>query len=237
MPGLSALGDVPAADLAALALILALWLGLGWLVEHPPRARPSVTVLMEAYRHEWMRMFVTRQPRLFDVSLIGSLRQGTTFFASASMIAIGGGAALIGNTATMQALAADLPLDAGRIDLALKLLLPEVFLANALLKFIWAHRLFGYAAILMAAVPNDPADPAAYPRAAQAAEINGTAAKSYNRGLRSIYYALAALAWIFGPGALAVASVTAAGVLLRREFWSHSREVILAGGPSRPGSA
>jgi uncharacterized membrane protein len=30
------------------------------------------------------------------------------------------------------------------------------FLANALLKFIWAHRLFGYCSILMAAVPNDP---------------------------------------------------------------------------------
>jgi uncharacterized membrane protein len=228
MSALAALSGLPLADLAALVAILVAWALTGQLSEHPPKSRASVTVLMESYRHEWMRQFVTRQPRLFDVSLIGSLRQGTTFFASASMIAIGGGAALIGNTATMQELAADLPLDAEGIDLALKILLPVAFMANALLKFIWAHRLFGYCAILMAAVPNDPADPQAYPRAEQAAKINGTAAKSYNRGLRSIYFALAALGWLFGPLALFLATLAATGVVLRREFWSQSREIILA---------
>ena len=45
-----------------------------------------------------------------------------------------------------------------------------LFLADALLKFIWSHRLFGFCAIMMAAVPNDPADLLAYHRAAQAAE-------------------------------------------------------------------
>jgi len=227
MDAVAALAAAPGADLAALAAILLVWLATGWIAEHPPAARPSVTVLMEGYRREWMRQCVTRSPRLFDVSLIASLRQGTTFFASASMIAIGGGAALIGNTAAMRELAADLPLDAERIDLALKGLLPVGFMANALLKFIWAHRLFGYCAILMAAVPNDPADPLAYPRAEQAAEINGTAAKSYNRGLRSIYFALAALGWLFGPMALVLTTAATGAVMLRREFWSHSREVIL----------
>lgn len=223
---LARMAEVPIADLLALLTILFAWILTGYLSEHPPKSRPSVTVLMESYRHDWMRHFVTRAPRLFDVSLIGSLRQGTTFFASASMIAIGGGAALIGNTATMRELAADLPLDADRIDLALKILLPVAFMANALLKFIWAHRLFGYCAILMAAVPNDPADPEAYPRAEQAAKINGTAAKSYNRGLRAIYFALASLGWLFGPLALVLATLAATGVVLRREFWSQSREII-----------
>lgn len=227
MQAFAALSGLPLADLAALAAILVAWALTGQLSEHPPAARPSVTVLMESYRQDWMRQFVTRTPRLFDVSLIGSLRQGTTFFASASMIAIGGGAALIGNTATMRELAADLPLDAEGVDLALKILLPVAFMANALLKFVWAHRLFGYCAILMAAVPNDPTDPQAYPRAEQAAKINGTAAKSYNRGLRSIYFALAALGWLFGPLALFLATLAAAGVVLRREFWSQSREIIL----------
>ncbi len=218
---------LPTPDLVALAAILLAWVLTGWLIEHPPAARPSVHMIMQGYRRDWMRAFVTRSPRIFDATLIDSLRQGTAFFASASMIAIGGGVALIGNTPTITRLAADLPLDPSTIDLGLKMLLPLGFLANALLKFIWAHRLFGYCSILMAAVPNDPADPSAVPRALQAAEINITAAKSFNRGLRAIYFALAALAWILGPWTLLAATIAATLVLLRREFWSHSRDVML----------
>jgi uncharacterized membrane protein len=80
-------------------------------------------------------------------------------------------------------------------------------------------------------VPNDPEDPIAFHRAGQAAEINITAAKSFNRGLRSIYFALAALGWLLGPWGLLAGTVLATGVLLRREFASHSRKVILAREP------
>lgn len=218
---------LPPADLAALAATLAAWLITGWLIEHPPAARPSVHKIMMDYRRDWMITFVTRQPRIFDATLIDSLRQGTAFFASASMIAIGGGVALIGNSPTIARIAADLPLEGASTDLPLKMLLPLCFLANALLKFIWSHRLFGYCSILMAAVPNDPAAPSAFPRAAQAAEINITAAKSFNRGLRAIYFALAALGWILGPWVLMAATLAATSVILRREFWSQSRDVML----------
>ncbi len=186
------LASIRGLDLAMLGLLVAAWVLSGWVSEHPPRRLPSVSYAMEEYRRDWMRTFVTRQPRIFDATLIDSLRQGTAFFASACMIAIGGGVAMIGNAAAVQRLTDELPLSAGP-DVALKMLPVIVFLANALLKFVWAHRLFGYCSILMAAVPNDPADPQAFHRADQAAEINISAAKSFNRGLRSIYYALAAL--------------------------------------------
>jgi uncharacterized membrane protein len=182
---------------------------------------------MQDYRHRWMTEFLTRQPRLFDISLIDSLRQGTAFFASASMIAIGGGVALIGNATTLQGLAQDLALGLQAAQLRIKLIVVIVLLANALLKFVWSHRLFGYCAIMMAAVPNDFTDPSALPRASQAARINITAAKSFNRGLHAIYFALAALTWLIGPWALMAATLVTAGVQLRREFASHSRQVML----------
>ena len=182
---------------------------------------------MGDYRRDWMKQFVTRSPRIFDANVIDSLRQGTAFFASACMLAIGGGVALIGNAAQLQGLAQDLTLEANSLVIELKIIFVLAFLANALLKFVWAHRLFGYCSILMAAVPNDPADQLAYHRAEQAAEINITAAKSFNRGLRSIYFALAALAWLLGPIAVTVAGLAASIVLLRREFASQSREVML----------
>jgi uncharacterized membrane protein len=221
------LGAIPPLDLAMLALLLLTWLLSGWFSEHPPGMRPSVSWLMEEYRRDWMKIFVTRQPRIFDATLIDSLRQGTAFFASACMIAIGGGVAVIGNAAAVQRLADELPIGGTGPDVAAKMLPVILFLANALLKFIWAHRLFGYCSILMAAVPNDPGDPLAFHRAGQAAEINITAAKSFNRGLRSIYFALAALGWLLGPWGLLAGTALATGILIRREFASHSRQVIL----------
>jgi uncharacterized membrane protein len=101
------------------------------------------------------------------------------------------------------------------------------FLVNALLKFVWANRLFGYCAIMMAAVPNDISDPLASLRAGQAADLNITAAKSFNSGLRSIYFALGSLAWMLGPIALMGAVAVVTGVLLRRDFASASRRIML----------
>jgi len=214
-------------DWLALAGLVMAWALIGWVVEHPPARRPSVTVLMADMRREWMRVFVTRVPRIFDATVVDSLRQGTAFFASACMIALGGGVALIGNTDRLAGVAADFTLETSALVLELKLIVVMLLLANAFLKFVWANRLFGYCAILMAAVPNDPEDPAAYPRAAQAAEINITAARSFNRGLQSVYFALAALAWLLGPLALALATVATSGMMLRREFASRSRQTLL----------
>lgn len=225
------IGPLAPLDLAALLALILAWTLAGWLIETPPRRRPSVSLLMQDYRRDWMRTFVTRQPRIFDATLIDSLRQGTAFFASACLIAIGGGVALIGNAAAVQRLTNDLPLASPGPDVALKMLPVIALLANALLKFVWAHRLFGYCSILMAAVPNDPEDPIAFHRAGQAAEINITAAKSFNRGLRSIYFALAALGWLLGPWGLIVGTVLSTAVLLRREFASVSRQVILSREP------
>lgn len=221
------LGPFGLPDLAALALTLSLWLGLGWLIENPPAWRVSVSKLMERYRHDWMAEFVTRQPRIFDATMIDSLRQGTAFFASASMIAIGGGIALIGNPTMLAALTRDLTLASDTAGLQLRVALVVAFLANALLKFIWAHRLFGYCSILMAAVPNDPNHPEAAHRATQAADINITGAKSFNRGLRSIYFALGALGWLLGPWGLVAGALVISAILIRRDFGSTSREVML----------
>ena len=221
------LGPFAMIDLVAVGFLLSCWVLTGFLVEHPPARRVSVSVLMAEYRRDWMRQFVTRQPRIFDANVIDSLRQGTAFFASACMIAIGGGVALIGNTAQLEGLAQDLTLRADGLILELKIFLVIGLLANALLKFIWAHRLFGYCTILMAAVPNEADHPEAYPRAAQAAEINITSAKSFNRGLRAIYFALAGLGWLLGPYVLIAAALIASLVLMRREFASLSRKVML----------
>lgn len=225
--------DFSITDLWAVTFLVFAWLGIGWCVEHPPARYPSVSHIMQSYRREWMRQFVSRQPRIFDATIMDSLRQGTSFFASACMIAIGGGVALIGNTDRLQGVANDLSLlsDATAVW-EVKILIVLLFVTNAMLKFVWSHRLFGYCAILMAAVPNDPNDPAAYKRAAQAAEVNIHAARNFNRGLSSVYFSLAALGWLLGPWGLVAATVATLFVTGRREFASRSRRVLIDGMPT-----
>ena len=215
-------------DLIAVALLAVAWVGIGWSIEHSSSKRPSVSILMGGYRREWMVQFVSRQPRLFDSSILANLRQGTTFFASASMIGIGGGLALIGNTEQLLGIAKDLSLEnAPAVIWEVKILVVILLLANGFLKFVWSHRLFGYCAVILASVPNDQNNPACLPRAAQAAEINITAARSFNRGLRSVYFALGALAWLLGAVPLLMATAFTFLILWRREFASHSRSVLL----------
>ena len=70
---------------------------------------------------------------------------------SASMIAIGGGFALLGNAERLAGLAGELTLETAPIVVwEIKLIVMLLFATNAFLKFVWAHRLFGYAAVLMA---------------------------------------------------------------------------------------
>lgn len=216
------------ADGLAVAALLSGWLAIGWFIEHSSDARPSVGRIVARYRRDWMVQMVTRQPRIFDSAVLATLREGTSFFASAVMIAIGGGLALMGDPTRLSGLVRDLGQEAApdfvwEIKLTLSLLL----LVNAFLAFVWSHRLFGYCAVVMASVPNEVDDPTALPRAAKAAEINITAARSFNRGLRAVYFAMAALAWLAGPLALGGATLLTIYVLWRREFRSTSRRVLL----------
>ena len=217
-------------DYAALGLLFACWLGIGWRVEHPGRKHLSTSVLMADYRREWMKQMVTRDPRIFDAQVLASLREGTAFFASTSVIAIGGTLALIGNAEKLGGVASEITLmDHPAVVWELKLLVVTLLLTNAFLKFVWSNRLFGYCSVLIASVPNDPTHPDAHPRAEQAAEINVTLARSFNRGLRSIYFALACAAWLAGPVALIAATLVTLVVIWRREFASHSRKILLKG--------
>lgn len=215
-------------DWVASAAIVVAWIILGWMIEHPGAKRPSVTVLMSERRRDWMKVFVTRDPRIFDSQILGGLRQGTAFFASTCLLAIGGVLALAGNTEPLRGVAAEVTdMAVPVLIFQLKLALVVLFITNAFLKFVWANRIFGYCAVMMAAVPNDPDDPIAYPRAAQAAELNIRAAINFNRGLRAMYFALGALAWLLGPVALIISTVVVVWVVWSREFASLPRTILL----------
>ncbi len=219
-------------DIAAVGFLVAVWLLLGWMIDYPSAKRPSVTVLMADRRRAWMREMVQRDVRIFDSQILASLRQGTAFFASTNIFAIGGVLALMGNTEPLTGIAAEVT-DAATpaVIWQVKLGVVALFLTNAFLKFVWANRVFGYCAVLMAAVPNAPDDPKAMPQAMQAAELNVRAAINFNRGLRAMYFALGALAWLAGPWVLVLATFIVGWVVWSREFASIPRRILLEEAP------
>ncbi len=214
-------------DLAALVVLAVAWAGIALWIENPGVRRPSVTVMMAGYRREWMVQFLARDVRIFDSQILANLRQSTTFFASTSLFAVGGVLALIGNIAPLEGVAEGLTQTrAPTLLWQMKLMVVALLLTHSFLKFVWANRVFGYCAVLMAAVPNDPADPRATVRAGQAAELNIRAAWNFNRGLRSMYFALGAVAWLVGPVPLIVATLAVVWLLWSREFASNSRSIL-----------
>lgn len=213
-------------DAVAVGLLLAGWKAIGVAIERECAARASVAALMMIRRREWMRQMITRQPRLFDAAILSTLRQGTTFFASTLVIAIGGVLALIGNAERLAGVAGELGASAPVVVYEMKLGLVAILLTDSFLKFVWSNRLFGYCAVLMAAVPNDPGAPDAPFRADQAAELNIRAAWNFNRGLRGTYVSLAALAWLAGPVPLLAAAAAVLWTMWSREFRSLTRDIL-----------
>lgn len=214
-------------DGLAVAYLLFAWVFIGWLIEHPPKSRPSTSLLMAQYRREWMVHMVTRQPRIFDVTLLSTLRDGTTFLGSACLIAIGGCLAAIANAERIRGVAAEIAFVAPVVVWDVKILLVLVFVTSAFMKFVWSNRLFGYCGVMMGAVPNEFDAPEINARVQKAAAINISAARAYNRGLRAVYFGLGSLGWLLGPIGLAVTCTITLLTLIRREFTSTSRETLL----------
>ncbi|MCV6587397.1 MAG: DUF599 domain-containing protein [Marinibacterium sp.] len=228
MPDLILLVTFSLPDYLAVGLLFAAWGVLGWRIEHPPRSAPSTAVLMSENLRLWMQEMARRENRIFDAQVVASLRQGTAFFGSATMLAIGGALALLGNTDQLSKLSGNLQLgEIPDVVWETKLLLVVIFLVNSFLKYVWSHRLFGYCSILMGTVPDRSENGLSALRAEQAATLGINAVRGFNRGLRATYFAMAATAWLIGPLALVLATAVTVAVLWRREFASGSRATLL----------
>jgi uncharacterized membrane protein len=183
---------------------------------------------MARWRHAWFEAVAQRDNPILDGQLLASMRSGTALYVSGSLIALGGAIAMIGQADQVASVATDLAAGAAapRQAWTLKLLLMIAVLAAAFLHFVWAHRVFGYCSVMLGAIPTDGSEEALRV-AARAARLNVRAARSFNKGLRAVYLALTALAWLLGPLALALATMVTFWVLYRREFLSGTRAALL----------
>jgi uncharacterized membrane protein len=185
---------------------------------------------MNRQREAWIRQMATRDLRMIDTSIMAGLQNGTAFFASTSLLAIGGCFALLNASERVIEVFADLPLEVAvtRGLYEAKVLGLTAIYAYAFFKFGWAYRLFNYASILLGAVPSKehagtPDFEAAVVRAASLTQLAG---RHFNRGLRAFFMSVGYLGWFLGPIPLVLSATLVLLVLIRRQFFSDSRAAV-----------
>ncbi len=213
-------------DLAALAFFLFCWLGYHIFLEHWIFGRDSLNSIMNGFRFDWMTQMQQRDMRMVDTQIMGSLQNGTAFFASTSLLALGGAATLLRATDDVLQIFQELPFGVTptRGSWEMKAVGLMLIFGYAFFKFSWSYRLFNYAAILMGATP--PASTgnirARNEMARRAGEMIVVAGSHFNRGQRAFFFALAYLGWFIGPLVLAGMSLAVVFVMGLRQFNSSA---------------
>jgi len=215
-------------DLVAFAWFVVAWVGYSIVIENSAKGRVSLNALMNGYRDAWMRHLIARENRIVDAQVTAALQNGTAFFASTSLIAIGGALSLLRAPEAVLPVLSTLPLGSqpSREMWEMKMIGLAVIFVYAFFKFAWSYRLYNYFAILIGGAPlaKDKDTPEAEAFVRRAASVCADAGLHFNRGQRAFFFALGYLGWFLGALPLAV---TTAGVLIvmwRRQFASTSRK-------------
>lgn len=215
-------------DLVALVWFAVSWLGFGWLVDSSPLGRRTLSRAMEAHRRRWMAEMLDREVRIVDTQIMASLQNGTAFFASAALIAIGASFTLLGQSDRLIEVFRALPVGTvvHRATVEVKVLILCAIYGYAFFKFGWAYRVFNYAAILMGAVPPPGDDrPRAERAAERAAEMQIVAARHFNWGLRAFFFSIGFLGWFVNAWLFMATTTFILLVLLRRQYLSAARRI------------
>lgn len=218
-------------DWAALAFFVAAWVGYGRAIEHGRLARHTLNGAMHSFREHWMERMLAREVRIVDTQIMASLQNGTAFFASTSLLAVGGSLALLRSAEDVVRVVGDLPigLESSRAAWELKGIGLALIFVYAFYKFAWSYRLFNYAAILLGGTPpREEADTAAArAHVRRTARMTTAAGRHFNRGQRAFFFALGYLGWFLSPVVLVVSTAAVVMVMAMRQFRSDGHDAVL----------
>jgi uncharacterized membrane protein len=214
-------------DWIAIGWFLVMWIGYDQFSERWSINHPSLLRQMNNYRREWMLRLTQRDNRIADVALMANLSSSPTFFASTTIIIIGGLLAMLGRTSQAVDVVSKIPFSVNASEAAweVKLVLLICVFVFAFFRFTWALRQFNFCAIMIGAAPSaggfsgeGEAVRARY--ADRVGKLIAFAGESFNDGLRAYYFAIAALTWFVQPLAFMLATTIVVLILYHREFAS-----------------
>src|ERR1700720_2836501 len=98
-------------DILAVGFFTLEWTVYAITLKYSAYGRDSLSARMHVYREIWIRRLLDRETRMVDMQIMTSLQNGTAFFASTSLLAVGGGLALLRATSDALAVLSKLPVD------------------------------------------------------------------------------------------------------------------------------
>lgn len=214
-------------DIGAFAWFCLCYFGYAWAVEYGPlKARRGLVAAANERRAQWMMTALKRKVRIMDAQLLTSLSSGNAFFASTAVIVLGGLTAMLGAAHDVKDRLEQLPF-VTNAPLALwevKILFLMTLMIVAFFTFAWAFRLTHYVGTMFGALPlQDDAETEQGKRhARKTAKLIGLSARHLNTGLRTIYFAIAGLAWFVSPYLFMAACAAVTVIVYRREYVSEA---------------
>ena len=235
MQSLFATNGLGAMDAVALAWFIGLWIGYARFAAHHPENIVSLLGATNRMRREWMTRVSERENRMMDAAILSNLSTSPSFFASTTIIVIGGLFALLGTTDRAVELVSGLPF-ARLVSPAmweLKVMLLIAIFVLAFFRFTWALRQFNFVSIMVgSAMPAEAfrTEPQEVREqfVDRAGALVATAAETFNDGLRAYYFGIAASAWFLQPVIFMIATLVVVLILYQREF--HSRTLSILSG-------
>ena len=223
-------------DLFALAWFLSAWAAYSVILTATERRKRGLNAEMDQLRDRWMLQMLGREMRMVDAQIIAALQNGTAFFASTSLIAIGGALTLMRSTEELISVVSPFGITTSRGLWEVKTIGLAVIFAYAFFKFAWSYRLYNYVSILLGAMPfsADKETPEALAHIRRTALLFQSAGRHFNRGQRAFFFALGYLGWFISPWLLMITSVAVAVVLWRRQFASDSRHAVVSEDTAAP---
>jgi uncharacterized membrane protein len=214
-------------DLVALAWFALAWAGYGAAVELTPLGRGTLNHRMDRHRDHWTRTMLARELRIVDTQIMASLQNGTAFFASTSLLVIGGTFAVLRASEEVLALFSALPFGIRMTQAVweMKVIGLMLIFVYAFFKFAWSYRLFNYAAILIGALPEAREAKTAKAKAAagRVARMATLAGRHFNRGQRAFFFALGYLGWFVSAWVFLLATAAVLIVVANRQYGSAAR--------------
>ena len=197
---------LPAADWIAFALFFPAWAGYAMFARRRVGYQPSILASTNRVRRQWMLQTTYREVRVVDGVVIQNLSTSPSFFASTTILIIGGLLAVLGTADKASELARELPFAARTTRPRLR---PEAAAAARHLRLrVLPLHLVDAAVHLRRAARRRGAGSVALPRAracrarpspTRPAGSSAWRPRPSTTGCARYYFSFAAIGWFFSP--------------------------------------
>lgn len=201
------------------------WLLFGPLVSLIERKRYSLSSVMSGQRRRWVANAVHRDTPI-DAILASNIMGSVSFFASTTVLIMIGLFTVLGKLdfvlEATNRISLNGPANANEIIVHLACVI--VMIIMSFLSFTLALRQYNHFCIMLGAADHTATNDAKEVTAI--AVLNTMAARNFNQGIRGYYFGISALGWFWHPWVGIATTLFMFCVLLYREFFSLSRDVV-----------